>query len=242
MVKKAIVSIVLVLSVVLFSNCSYAEEKGLLGYWKFDEGKGDIAKDFSGKGNDGTIYGAVATAGKIGQALSFDGVGNYVDCGKTAGNLGTDPFTIECWVKSENNEASYFIEKRQKDGHQWLFTLSVGKPYFNYNDGNSNYAYKVSNTVLQQGQWYHLAAVVDRPSSYLPIIYVNGVVGKGRIGQHGNPETANMDNTGNLYFGRNTYRNAKNYFNGSIDEVRIYNRALTETEIKNHYENENPSI
>jgi len=65
-VKKAIVSIVLVLSVVLFSNCSYAEEKGLLGYWKFDEGKGKIVKDLSGNGNNGKIYGGCMGRREIG--------------------------------------------------------------------------------------------------------------------------------------------------------------------------------
>ena len=112
MLKKTMVSgavLVLALFFGLINCSSYAEEKGLVGYWKFDEIKGGIAKDSSGNGNDGTIYGAEAIAGKTGQVLSFDGVNDYVDCGNNGSLKITDAITVEAWVKIAHSPGERII-------------------------------------------------------------------------------------------------------------------------------------
>jgi hypothetical protein len=74
-------------------------EEGLVGYWSFDEGEGTIAHDYSGNSNDGTIYGATWVDGKVGKALSFDGVDDYVRVNDSSNFDITDAITIEAWIK-----------------------------------------------------------------------------------------------------------------------------------------------
>ncbi|MFQ6120757.1 MAG: hypothetical protein ACE5KE_12850 [Methanosarcinales archaeon] len=57
----------------------YPDRNGTVAYWTFDEGSGNIAHDISGNGNDGSVYGASWTSGKVGKALDFDGSNDYVD-------------------------------------------------------------------------------------------------------------------------------------------------------------------
>ena len=221
-----------------------------IAYWKFDKNTGTTAYDRSGSGYDGTLGGDGAGSdvptwaqGKHGPALSFDGTDDYVDMGNSV-NLGTGAFTIELWVKQGSSGALSFVEKRQDNQEQWIFSLSGGKPYFIYDagpSGTSDYAYTVSSTVLQQGKWYHLVAVVDRQSPYYPIIYVNGVYdGVPSTSVSGNPGTADMDNTGSLYIGRSTYNSVDNYFNGLIDEVKVYNYARTPAQVAYDYNKGKP--
>ena len=101
----------------LITNYSIAEEKGLVGYWKFDEGKGNIAKDSLGMGNDGTISGgATYTKGVSGSGLKFDGVDGYVDCGNNASLNITDTITIEAWVKTTIPSSTHVVAKDGFDG------------------------------------------------------------------------------------------------------------------------------
>ena len=72
---------------------------GLVGWWRFDEGTGNTAKDSSQYGNDGTIYGTPTWVnGKYGKALSFDGANNYVNCGNSSSLDLTSALTVSCWI------------------------------------------------------------------------------------------------------------------------------------------------
>lgn len=90
------------IGVCLLASCStvVAAEKGLVGYWSFDEGKGAVARD-SGRGHHGRIHGAVFEKSPKGHALRFDGVDDFVDCGTKPrfdfGNGGT----ILLWYRPE---------------------------------------------------------------------------------------------------------------------------------------------
>ncbi|MFQ6057165.1 MAG: hypothetical protein ACE5J9_05430 [Methanosarcinales archaeon] len=80
--KKVILGILVslvVLSTLSIASAYYPERAGTVGYWHFEEGSGNVAVDSSGLGNNGTIYGATWTTGKVGGALSFDGVDDYVE-------------------------------------------------------------------------------------------------------------------------------------------------------------------
>ena len=97
MYKKLLIGLV-----VLGFSCigeGLAQGKGLVLYLPFDEGKGDIVKDISGNGNDGTIYGARWVDGKFGKALSFDGIDDYVELKDRNLHMGGNDFTIAAWVK-----------------------------------------------------------------------------------------------------------------------------------------------
>lgn len=167
--------------------------------------------------------------------FDFDGTDQYINLGTTAGNFGTDPFTVSIWLKFD--VITNFFNKRAADQDQIFFGFSGGKPYFIYNAPNgTDYGYTVSNTSLSTGVWYNLVATVDRSSVY-PVIYVNGVNdGSSLQSSDGSPTTANMDNGGSLYLGRWTYANTTDYFNGQMSQVLLYkNKALSATEVLQNY-------
>jgi len=207
MVKKAIVSIVLVLSVVLFSNCSYAEEEGLVGYWKFDETEEEIARDFSGNGNDGTIIGAVVTTGKIGQALSFNGV--------------SDKVTIAGLSEEIVNSFSVWVKPITSSGTKCIARL-----------GGSGNIYYIGNT----GKVSYQAGGLGGKN---PITYVNG--------KSPTSPTLTLDVWNHLVVTFDDYTlgtvylasdGGKAFTQESLDEVRIYNRVLTATEVEKLYKRE----
>ena len=167
--------------------------------------------------------------------FDFDGTDQYINCGSTAGNFGTDPFTVSIWLKFD--AITSFFNKRAADQDQILFSYSSGKPYFIYNAPNgTDYGYRISNTSLATGTWYNLVATVDRVSNY-PVIYVNGANdGSSLQSSAGSPTTANMDNGGNLLIGTNTYANTTFYFNGQMSQVLLYkNKALSAAEVLQNY-------
>ncbi len=209
-------------------NYSLAEEKGLVGYWKFDEGKGDIAKDATNNENNGKVYGAATwTEGKLGSALKFDGSSDYVDCG-SGDSLGiTDAITIEAWVKpnllgtwghiagkyeSETDNQAYLLYKT-KWGDKVRFLLSP------QGDG-TDMLYFDSDTSLTLDTWCHVVGVLDNANN-MAYIYLNGREDKSAAYNYDI-----FDSDIPLLVGN---------FPGAIDEVRIYNRALTATEVENHY-------
>ncbi|MDO8650307.1 MAG: LamG domain-containing protein, partial [Candidatus Berkelbacteria bacterium] len=199
-----------------------------VGIWKFDEGSGSIANDSSGYGNNGTIYGATRVAGILGSALSFDGVDDYVE----APVLTPSYVTVEAWINMTSVITEYprvvsnvKYEAPTYKGfeiYQGLDTRDIG---MQINVGGTFYSVFVGTPNL--GTWTHVAFTFD--GSYIRP-YFNGVAASpqaaaGTITYHSAPEKT--------YIGKNP--NIGAVFNGLIDEVRVYNRALTAAEIQQHY-------
>ena len=208
-----------------------AEEKGLVGYWRFDEGKGNTAKDLSGRGNDGKIYGAQWVKGKYGTALKFDGIDDYVDCGKDIDFEGKNKMTIVVWVYVSNPaEVTMHAIVQIKNQAFLRIAGGIAKFYTNPTDSSDGYTLVNSDQVLNNVGWYHIVGVYDGDAAagMQRKIYVNGVM-KGQ----------NVL-TGNFFTDRSNsnlgYRHGADYFSGIIGEVRIYDRALSAKEIKNHFE------
>lgn len=209
---------------------------GLVGYWKFDEGSGNIAHDSSKNGNDGTIYGAAWTEGRVGKALQFNGVNCYVGIPSNPSITGFTQFTIEAWIKLESfrSEEMHIVSKNDgwtlpnpnaeyalyiEDEHNLKFAVSNGTIWF--------FEATATNAINDLGTWYNVAGTWDGINY---AIYVNGVqvvAGKGPVGTI-------ATGSAELQIGREGYW-PWTYFNGTIDEVQIYNRALTPTEISTLY-------
>jgi hypothetical protein len=217
----------------------YEEKKspGLVAEWHFDEGSGNITEDSSGNGNDGTIHGATWTTGVSGKALEFDGVDEYVDCGNDESLDPTHAITIEAWVKPNNITVNQrIVDKFYYSGYSFLLDYMSGAT----DKGEALFQLKTINGIVQFlackmaiGEWQHMVAVYDGSKMY---IYRNGISQGTPLEQNGTIVNYN----GNLSIGRNGAINYE-YFNGSIDEIRIYNRALTSDEIKTHYEEIKPA-
>ena len=203
---------------------------GLLGWWKFDENTGTSVSDASGYSNTGTFSNGAWGTGRSGYAGSFNGTSSAVNMGK--GLIATaNSFSVSCWVKM--NSTSGFQTFVSQDGTNISgFFLqkkgSTGKFGFSCLASDSNAAATLAadgTTTPTTGVWYHLIGVYDRPNSLLKL-YVNGVLES--TGSFTTPWSA----TGVTTIGRGFFNNAQtDWVNGSIDDVRLYNRLLTASEI-----------
>jgi len=208
---------------------------------EMDEGSGDTASDSAGhSGNDGKfegetfnngiIYEATRIDGKFGKGLKFDGVDDYVNVSDDNSlNFGTGDFTLAAWVKTNMDSTSSYTTIIAKVGSPSYYMLSVNaneKARFTVYDGtNATYIYGITN--ISDGVWHHIAAV-RRNSTKQIELYVDGE-------QDATPITDisdYIDTSGDvLQIGRDRQYTDRR-FNGTIDEVRIYNRSLTQEEIQ----------
>ena len=201
---------------------------GLVGAWSFNEGTGATVSDTSGLGNIGSVFQATwYTAGKYGKALSFDGTNDYVSVPDSSSLDLTNKMTLEAWVrptassgwrtvmmKENSNEMAYGMYARESSNKPsaWL--------RINPTSGSSYSAGATPGLTLNA--WTHLATTYDGTTLRL---FINGVQRATRA------TTGNMFvTTGPLKFGGNAMWGE--YFAGQLDEIRIYNRALSATEIQ----------
>ncbi len=197
----------------------------LVAYWRFDGN----ALDLSGNGNHGTINGAMFVQGISGQALSFDGINDYVNMGDKPSLRINGPYTIETWVYSNQNNLGQILSKsRLHDLRNYeLLWLDEGNggPKIKFEFSINGVTYWTYSQLLKYKEWYYVAGIYD--GVYMKL-YVNG-------NQVAITSASGMVdvNTEPLTIGRRS--DGVRFFNGIIDEVRIYNRALTTSEIQANY-------
>src|SRR3989344_4908798 len=189
---------------------------GLVGHWTFDGADMGTtsARDASGNANTGwLINGAKKAIGRIGQALNFDGVDDNVSA--VIGSVPSATFTISAWIK---------LNELGREQHAAEFTGTQFYVASNNKLGTGNWGNAAGSTALTKGQWYHI--VITRNSSQL-LLFLNG-------SQDGSGSVLTNEPSSPFVIGR--FYGAGNYwFNGLLDEVRVYNRALTQAEIKRLY-------
>jgi hypothetical protein len=206
---------------------------GLVAHWRFDEASGTTAADASGNGYTGAlINGPAWTHGMLGRALAFDGANDRVQV-PHAGPLNAFPLTVSAWIRTSTAKGVVGIVNKyvasSYDGYN-LF-MNGGALCAWYLRSASNHAYDGGGCTLRtigynDNRWHHVAYVVDQSSARL---YVDGLL-KGTqrwTGTAGPPATTRALQIGRYPggFGGNEY------FPGSIDDVRIYNRALASSDI-----------
>ncbi len=183
--------------------------------------------DYSGEGNNGTTYGGVTygAEGKFNTALEFDGVDDYVEVPDDDSLDITDAITIEAWVNT-NLQGEYRKIATKGNASDSSFYLSQGsggyKTYFGARNQDSDLKYAVYDQYLPIGEWVHLVGTYDGSSVNL---YWNGIL------------VATEPHSGLIYTNNypvriSGYATGGEIFDGIIDEVRIYNRALSPTEIQ----------
>ena len=201
---------------------------GLVLYLPMDKIVGGKVLDVSGYKNHGTVYGAVIADGIRGQALYFDGVDDYVDCGNDESLNITDEITVSAWVKPFDSSHNMRVVSRSGTGNNMGYTLLVTPSTDSVTLwlNNGTWQELTVENVISTNKWWHIVATYDGNNRK---IYVNGEVKKtdGGIGTiKGGSSPFNI--------GRR-YETTTEFYNGLIDEVRIYNRALSEGEIKYNY-------
>jgi hypothetical protein len=213
-----------------------AGKLGLVGYWPFDEGSGTVAGDMSGNQNNGTLSGSTLPAwapGKYGKALSFDGSTSYIPISRTV----ADDFTLSAWIKTTQNAAGcggqWYCGQGIIDGEVGGVVSDFGMSVYNgklaFGVGASDITV-FSNANVNTGQWVLVTATRVKSTGAMKI-YVNGVLdntGTGGLQSLNAPTT--------LYIGADANINpSASFLNGLIDDVRIYNRALSDTEVLGLY-------
>ena len=232
--RKFMLIYFLALIVVSFSLPTFAQDikNGLIAYWSFD---GD-AKDNSGNGNNGEIKGSPTfVAGKFGKAISFEGAGDYVAVKATeALKLREGKFTVSVYVKPNDTNhgdilyhglgcstwASWFLGMQ---GAEPDAPLIANNFVFGVRTSNGS-AYTSVATNASPGEWVHLAVTHNGSNM---ILYVNGK-------QNKQTETKDMpyDSQEQLYMGGDPGCGGRSWYKkGLLDEVRLYNRALTDKEV-----------
>jgi len=213
----------------------------LIGHWKMDDNADTtMVVDSSSYGNDGTAQrdtSVLNTTGAIDGALIFDGISDYVDCGTDNSFSMDDEFTICMWVKADvNPRANENEQVISKGGNNYLFSWSHRSSDYRQawaflNTDGTWQACKYA-TALSEDVWYFLVLVYDSTVDGGAMkAYLDGDL-ETTVTSVGVPVT----DAYSLFIGCGQYSgNPRNYFAGSIDNVMLFNKTLSEGEIEELY-------
>jgi VCBS repeat-containing protein len=203
----------------------------LVAHYTFDESDATRVVDMSGRGNDGVISGAVRVAGVSGNALRFDGVNDWVTVADAASLDLTTAMTIEAWVNPASQSGNWrtVVMKERTGGLIYSLYAYDGAPLAGGTNRPAGYA-RVGGgdqavrgpATLPLNTWSHIAVTFDGSSMrfYVGGAQVASRTLSGTIAVSGQP----LRLGGNSVWGE--------FFNGMLDEVRVYNRALSAAEIQ----------
>jgi hypothetical protein len=200
----------------------------LVGYWKFEEDTGTTAHDSSGKNNHGIIYGTTWTDGKLGKGLNFTKLSDYVEVNDSPSLDLTDHLTITAWIKPHDypDHTPKIVGKGYANTYSYWLGFA-GVSVILTLENSAGYCEAYHSFLLDE--WAYVAATWDGTTMR---IYINGKDEGSTVRNYTGTLTPNEHP---LIIGSrdNAYND---YFNGTIDEVKIYNTALSEDEIKEEYE------
>ena len=205
----------------IFNNTriTYSSDAGLIGYWKFE---GNF-NDSSGNGNTGTGSGTGFTDGQVGQAADFDGNNDWVDLHSISGSLNES--TITFWFRKEDIDegAQYFLDGRNS-GNWWFLQDYVSGEC---DDPNGNICFyglvEIESSDINNDTWHHVALTTSPLNTK---IYLDG-----NLIDTGDGIVINLSSVriGTEYTNRD-------YFDGLIDELKIYNYARSASQIIDDYD------
>lgn len=235
MKKRILIALVVVLALAATVSVVWANGSGLVSYWPFDEEDGTTAHD-AVNGNDGTLTNMTPpgcwVSGKFGNALSFDGANDYVNCGAAVDNTIATGATLEAWIKPAVQKHAGIISndytlgnKKGYDFFLWNASDPHGRLYIDFGNGAAvGRTWWAIPGADWYGQWHHVAATWDGSTVRL---YVDGseVATALLSGNYSDPGKDTL--IGGIYYGTLPYCP----FDGLIDEVGIWNRALSAEEI-----------
>ncbi len=216
-----------------------AQEDALVLYFTFDENSGDTVEDRSGNGNDGEINGAEWVDGKFGSALQFDRTKKTFVLVADNPTLNPDmEISYMAWFVSDSyGNSNGIISKYTGAGNQrsYNFRIHHTLPNALSTEVTSNGAWQPgvsatdvhSTTILEDGQWHH-GAITFKASDFLRM-YVDGeLVDESEA----NATEVLFDNNTPMRIGTDLSDEDQRFFNGIIDEVAVFNRALSQAEIQ----------
>ena len=221
-------------------------QNGLVGHWKFDETSGTTAYDSSGNEYDAILYGTSSGSGswvdgKVGGAIDLDGSNDYLAIKDlNYSQSGQIPaVSISVWIKSSKNSEAYIVSyDRSENWRLSMGGMNNNKKLFFATSNNANgTSDKYGATILNDNNWHHLVVTYDKVTSqkmfYLDgsvdatyTVHSNKPLGRGAVTRYGTIGTTNEDSTFN-----DSSTTRQDYFNGLLDDLRIYDRAVTISEV-----------
>lgn len=219
----------------------YLVKDGLVSYWSFDEKdtKGRKVDDLAGDNQCEQVGALEVVEGKVGEALLYDGIENGVTCGNDASlaNIFDGGGTFMAWANPRGMGQN--DQGRLGDKNQWtLMQRFEGR-------GNILYVHAAFTTTagawrspidtFEFNEWYHGALVYDSSSDQNdPMVFVDGV--NQELTVKTVPEGDYVDDTESIFGIGIRFHDLKRFFDGTLDEVAIYNRALSEAEVRQNYD------
>jgi len=207
----------------LVSPCSgQPDTRNLIGWWAFDEGTGGVTADGSGNGNDGTLNGGVGwVSGVYGSALEFDGQEAYVGTDQSLLN-DLEAFTMAGWISASNVDV-YSSLFGQNDLVEFGFTTENGGQLGTWMAGN-DWAFIGANYSFAYPSWHHVVLAGDEERI---VIYIDGQ-------EVASDEGGMTSGTSSYDFniGAAVFNGTGDPFEGQIDDVWLFGRALTQEEIQ----------
>jgi hypothetical protein len=225
----------------------YRWAPGPVAYYPFDEGTGtSTVYDLSGNGNNGTINGSMTESdwmpGKYGSALDFDGNDDYTSCtdancgGTTVSGLdmGTRDWTVSSWVNTSNTTTGVVASKSDFTGGSnpdaWAININSSGTVNSWirDNGTGQVVSTDDGATVNDGNWHFIAVTFDRNGNMSR--YVDGVQ-TGTQDSISSLDGVTIDNTEEIRLGARDTSSSQLYFDGLIDNVRIYNYTRTAEQI-----------
>jgi hypothetical protein len=222
----------------------YQEEAGPVAHWKFDEGEGSVAYDSAGDNDGNLVNGPVWTTGILDGALSFDGFDDYVEVPDDATLRFSqhDTFSMSYWAMPMGSGNMNVVGKYRGGGQHGIFGYRTGwssTPSYFYFLAEKSYTgwdtVPTQDESAPAGHWYYVTCVYDNKSMN---IYLNGELsGSGAFTY----DTGGTTPDNSLTIGAKYWDfTIDTFFNGTVDDVRIYDRALSVDEVQQLYEEGEP--
>ncbi|MDE0690501.1 MAG: LamG domain-containing protein [Candidatus Poribacteria bacterium] len=217
-----VLSLCLLLMIANFSVANVAED-GLVAYWPFDEGKGKEAIDVTGNGHDGEFNSNPKwVEGKFGTGLEFDGEDDYVIVADDPALAIEENITFMAWFSPND----ILTKRRLMVKNNSIFVI------FDFGNADSiDFLVKPNNTFAEStttdwkvGKWYHFAGTFDGKTMK---VYVNGEL-EGEAANDVPIAPSNLE----LWIGGDDFGRPTDSFPGKIDEVRLYEKTLSEDDIQ----------
>jgi len=205
---------------------------GLLAWWQLNDGTGSNALDSSGQGNVGQMGGHAGTwtaAGKFGGAISLSGSSQYLSVNNAASLSGMAALTVSAWVYVTNGTAQQAIVSKQQTAGTLSYLLDVVNNNLDFQVRNASSTLvdaTASGGLIPNNTWTLITGVYDGANVS---VYVNGALAGTPVALTGNVYTStSYMEIGSLY-------PTGAFFAGTLDDVRVYNRALSNAEIMQLY-------
>ncbi|MCB9865909.1 MAG: LamG domain-containing protein [Phycisphaerales bacterium] len=212
-----------------------APPRGMTAWYPLDEAAAATKAEEIVWDRDGNFNGTTTTAGMVLAARHFNGAGDSIRVPSAAQhNFGTGDFSADLWVRSLATSGIHvMLDKRSTTGGSRGFSmfLGTGTLGFQLGDGAGFTNYPRTGLVAD-GQWHHLAVTVDRDSPTGLVMYVDGV----GVTKDPTPHQGTLSSSSDLWIGARDPAFGQTFFAGDLDEIELFNRALSQGEVQALYQ------